>query len=121
MAGWAVGVWSGSKVKEAAAKFTEYMLGPDGDAIWVEDGGQVPGLLSTLESKKDLIARPGNEYLSVAAEGASKYGWLTPVDFSVGGYRQALDKAAQKIVIDGTDVTTALKQAEAEFNAANGH
>ena len=121
MAGWAVGVWSGSKVADEAGKFLEYMMGPEADAIWVEDGGQVPGLLSTLASKKDLIDQPGNEYLSVAAEGASKYGWLTPVDFSVGGYRQALDKAAQKIVVEGADVTAALEQANAEFNAANGH
>ena len=119
MAGWAVGVWSGSPQKEAAGKFVEYMLGPDGDPIWVEDGGQVPGLLSTLANMKDFIAQPGNEFLSVAAEGAAKYGWLTPIEFSVGGYRQVLNKATQRILVEGTDVTEALKEAEAEFNRQN--
>lgn len=119
MAGWAVGVWSGGQNKEAAGSFVEYMLGADGDKIWVEDGGQVPGLLSTLENMKDFIAQPGNEYLSVAAEGAAKYGWLTPIEFSVGGYRQALNKATQRILVDGIPVADALKEAEAEFNRAN--
>ncbi|SFZ85417.1 multiple sugar transport system substrate-binding protein [Devosia enhydra] len=119
MAGWAVGVWSGSANAEAAGSFVEYMLGPDGDPIWVEAGGQVPGLLSTLANMKDFIAQPGNEYLSVAAEGAARYGWLTPIEFSVGGYRQALNKAAQRILVEGTDVATALEDAEAEFNRLN--
>lgn len=119
MAGWAVGVWSGSPVKEQAGKFVEYMLGPDGDQVWVQDGGQVPGLLSTLASMKDFIAQPGNEFLSVAAEGSSKYGWLTPIDFSVGGYRQAINKAAQRIIVEGVAVEQALKEAGDEFNRAN--
>ncbi|AKR58221.1 hypothetical protein XM25_20990 [Devosia sp. H5989] len=119
MAGWAVGVWSGSQHKQEAGQFVQYMLGPDGDPIWVQDGGQVPGLLSTLGKMQDFIAQPGNEYLSVAAEGASKYGWLTPIDFSVGGYRQALNKAAQRILVDGVPVEQALKDAEDEFNRQN--
>lgn len=119
MAGWAVGVWSGSPNREAAGKFVEYMLGPDGDRIWVEDGGQVPGLLSTLTEMQDFIAQPGNEFLSVAAEGAAKYGWLTPIEFAVGGYRQALNKAAQRILVENADVKTALEDAEAEFNRLN--
>ncbi|HQZ12459.1 MAG TPA: sugar ABC transporter substrate-binding protein [Devosia sp.] len=119
MAGWAVGVWSGSPVKEQAGKFVEYMLGPDGDRVWVEDGGQVPGLLSTLENMKDFIAQPGNEFLSVAAEGSAKYGWLTPIEFSVGGYRQVLNKAAQRILVEGVAVEQALKDAADEFNRQN--
>lgn len=119
MAGWAVGVWSGSPNKEAAGRFVEYMLGAEGDKLWVEDGGQVPGLLSTLDVMQDFISQPGNEYLSVAAEGAAKYGWLTPIEFSVGGYRQVLNKAAQRILIDNVPVVDALKEAEAEFNRAN--
>jgi multiple sugar transport system substrate-binding protein len=119
MAGWAVGVWSGSKNKEAAGKFVEYMLGPDSDPIWVKVGGQVPGLLSTLEKAKDFIAQPGNEYLSVAAEGSAKYGWLTPIEFSVGGYRQVLNKASQRVIVDKVDPKSALEEAEAEFNRRN--
>ncbi|MHA6732402.1 hypothetical protein [Devosia sp. A369] len=119
MAGWAVGVWSGSNVKQEAGNFVEYMLGAESDKLWVELGGQVPGLLSTLTEMSDFIGQPGNEYLSVAAEGSAKYGWLTPIDFSVGGYRQALNKATQRILVEGVDTETALKDAEVEFNRQN--
>ncbi|MGN6466444.1 MAG: ABC transporter substrate-binding protein [Rhizobiaceae bacterium] len=121
MAGWAVGVWSKSKVKEDAGKFVEYMLGPDSDPIWVKVGGQLPGDKSTVAKVGDYLAKPGNEYLKVAAEGSARYGWLTPIDFSVGGYRQALNKAAQRIMVDGADVKTALADAATEFNRQNNH
>lgn len=119
MAGWAVGVWSKSKSKAEAGKFVEYMLGPDADKSWVTIGGQVPGLLSTLRNMADYMAQPGNEFLTVAAEGSAKYGWLTPIDFAVGGYRQVLNKAAQRILVEGVAVETALKDAELEFNRKN--
>jgi multiple sugar transport system substrate-binding protein len=119
MAGWAVGVWSKSKVKEDAGKFVEYMLGPDSDPIWVTVGGQLPGDNSTVAKVGNYLAKPGNEYLKVAAEGSAQYGWLTPIDFSVGGYRQALNKAAQHIMVDGADVKAALEDAAAEFNRQN--
>lgn len=119
MAGWAVGVWSGSPVEQAAGKFVEYMLGPDSDPIWVTVGGQLPGLKSTVAKVEDFIDQPGNEFLEVAAQGSANYGWLTPIDFSVGGYRQVLNKAAQRIIVEGVDVKTALEEAEAEFNRQN--
>jgi multiple sugar transport system substrate-binding protein len=119
MAGWAVGVWSGSEVKEQAGDFVEYMLGPDSDPIWVTLAGQLPGDKSTVAKVGDFLAQPENDYLKVASEGAANYGWLTPIDFSVGGYRQVLNKAAQRILVDGVAVDAALKDAEAEFNRQN--
>jgi multiple sugar transport system substrate-binding protein len=119
MAGWAVGVWSKSKVAEQAGKFVEYMLGPEGDKVWVEVGGQSPGLASTLDGLGDFTKQPGNEYLQVVSEGAAKYGWLAPIDFSIGGYRQILNKAAQAVVVNGTDPKKALEDASAEFNRSN--
>ncbi|KAB0265460.1 ABC transporter substrate-binding protein [Microvirga brassicacearum] len=116
MAGWAVGVWSGSKVKAQAGKFVEYMLGPDGDKLWVTSGGQSPGLQSTLNGLGDFTKQPGKAYLNVASEGSANYGWLAPIDFSAGGYRQALNKAGQRILVNGEDVKTSLERAEAEFN-----
>lgn len=119
MAGWAVGVWSKSPNAEQAAKFVEYMLGPEGDPIWVEDGGQSPGLASTLDKLPDFMGQPGNEFLKVVAEGSAKYGWLAPIDYSIGGYRQILNKAAQRVVVNGQDPKAALEEAEAEFNRAH--
>jgi len=119
MAGWAVGVWSKSPVQEQAGKFVDYMLGPDGDKLWVEEGGQSPGLVSTLEGLGDFPQQPGNEYLQVVSEGSAKYGWLAPIDFSIGGYRQSLNKAAQAVVVNGTDPQQALEDAASEFDRAN--
>lgn len=119
MAGWAVGVWSKSTQKAEAGKFVEYMLGSEAEKIWVTVGGQSPLMASTASAVKDYIDKPGNGYIRVASEGSSKYGWLTPIDFNVGGYRQALNKATQRILIDGIGVKEALVEAEARFNRQN--
>lgn len=119
MAGWAVGVWSKSRVAEQAGRFIEYMLGPDGDRLWVQIGGQSPGLASTLDQLGDFMGQPGNEYLRVVSEGSARYGWLPPIDFSIGGYRQILNKAAQNVIVSKTDPRQALEKATADFNRSN--
>lgn len=120
LAGWSVGIWSGSESKEPAAKFVDYMMSDPGDKIWTETGGQIPGKKSTLTELKDVVSQPGNEYLAIAARGAAESGWLTPIDFSVGGYRQALNRATQQIIVDGKDAKSALSEAEEHFNRQNG-
>ncbi|MBS7697602.1 MULTISPECIES: sugar ABC transporter substrate-binding protein [unclassified Chelatococcus] len=119
MAGWAVGVWSGSKNQELAGRFLEYMTGPEGDSIWVTVGGQAPTLGTTIKSLGSYFDKPGNSYMTVTTEGARNFGWLAPIDFGVGGYRQALNKAAQNVVVNGADPKTALEEAEKEFNRRN--
>ncbi|MBX9462279.1 MAG: sugar ABC transporter substrate-binding protein [Aquamicrobium sp.] len=119
MAGWAVGVWSKSQVAEQAGEFVEYMLGPDGDKAWVEIGGQSPGLGSTLDHLGDFANQPGNEYLRVVSTGSAKHGWLAPIEYSIGGYRQILNKAAQNVVVNGADPKQALEEAGAEFNRSH--
>ena len=120
MAGWSVGIWSGSKAQEAAAKFVDFMMAEPGDKIWTEVGGQIPGMKSTLSELHSFISQPGNEYLAIAARGAAEAGWLTPIDFSVGGYRQALNRATQQVIVEGKDVKAALTEAEEHFNRQNG-
>ncbi|MCO5090994.1 sugar ABC transporter substrate-binding protein [Bosea sp. (in: a-proteobacteria)] len=119
MAGWAVGVWSKSPVKREAGQFVDYMLGALGDKVWVEVGGQSPALASTLDGLGDFAKQPGNEYLRTVAEGSAKYGYLPPIDISIGGYRQILNKAAQHVVVGKTAPKKALEDAAAEFNRAN--
>jgi multiple sugar transport system substrate-binding protein len=119
MAGWAVGVWSKGQQKEEAGKFVEYMLGGEAEKIWVTVGGQSPLMASTAKAVSSFVDQPGNGYIRVAAEGATKYGWLTPIDFNVGGYRQALNKATQRIIVEGVPVKTALEEAETRFNRQN--
>lgn len=119
MAGWAVGIWSGSDNTEEAAKFLEYMSGPEADRLWVEVGGQIPASASTLEEMSDFFSRPENEFVVTAARGIADYGWISPVKFSVGGYRQALNKAAQNVITGGMEVMPALEEAEQQFNRQN--
>lgn len=119
MAGWAVGIWSGGKNKPLAGKFLEFMSTGEQDRIWVETGGQLPGAPSTLAAMTEFMARPENAYLSVAARGVKDYGWISPVEFGVGGFRQALNKAAQDVIVGGVDPKTALENAEKRFNQQN--
>lgn len=119
MAGWAVAVWSGSKNREVAARFVDFMTGPPGDKHWVVTGGQTPALASTAAALPDFFRDPANAYLTVASRGSAEAGWLTPIDFSVGGYRQVLKKAAQEVVINNTDPKAALEAAERDFNRRN--
>lgn len=119
MAGWATGVWSGGRNKALAGKFLEFMSLGDADRLWVEVGGQLPGAPSTLETMKAFTALPANAYLTTAALGVAKYGWIPSVDYGVGGYRQALNKAAQDVIVGNVDPKTALEAAEKRFNQQN--
>ncbi|MFB8343865.1 ABC transporter substrate-binding protein [Brucella cytisi] len=120
MAGWSVGIWSGSKVQASAGKFVDYMLSEPGDAIWTTVGGQIPGMQTNLVTLQDFLKEPGNEFFSVAAKGSSEAGWLTPINIPVGGYRQELNKAMQHIIVDKAEPRAALKEAEEAFNRQHG-
>jgi multiple sugar transport system substrate-binding protein len=119
MAGWAVGMWSGGRNKPLAAKFLEFMSVGDSDRLWVEVGGQLPGAPSTLAKMPDFMARPENAYLATAAAGVKDWGWIAPVAFGVGGFRQALNKAAQDVIVGNVDPKAALEAAERRFNQQN--
>ena len=44
---------------------------------------------------------------------------FTLLEFGVGGYRQAMNKAAQDVIVGGVDPMTALEDAERRFNRQN--
>lgn len=117
--GWAVGVWSKSKNKEAAGKFVEHLFSGESDELWVTKGGQAPVRKSTLESARGFFDDPANSYLKVMSEGFAKYGWLEPWTYRVSGWAMDLNNAIQSILVKGVGVTDALKQAENEFNSRN--
>ena len=119
MAGWATGVWAGGRNRELAGRFVEYMASPEADRHWVTAGGQTPVLTSTPARLAEFFAKPENEYLKVASQGSSTAGWLAPVTYGVGGYRQVLNKAAQEVVINNVSPKAAMEAAEAEFNRRN--
>lgn len=120
IAGWCVGVWSGSKVKEGAGKFVEYMMNPESDSLWVTKGGQPPMRKSTLQREAKFFADPKNAYLSVIAEGFSKAGWAQPTEFKISGWRTDLNNVCQNVLANGMPLNDALASAEKAFNDRNG-
>lgn len=111
--GWSVGVWQGSKNKEAAEKFVAYMASKDSDKLWADKAGQIPGRKSTLESDTSLP-----DYIKTAAEGVAKNGWRPPLDVSTAGWIDDVNEAAQNVVLNGQAPEAALKASVEKFNAA---
>jgi len=118
--GWAVGVWSKSKVRDEAGKFLEYMMSSEADKLWVIDGGQVPIRKSTITSMGDFFSKPENDYLRITAEGFAKYCYVTPTAFPIPSWREDLNAVAQDVVYNNTDPLTALQKMQKEFNTRVG-
>ena len=119
LTGWSVGVWSGSKHKQEAGKFVEWMFLPENDAKWVQVGGQAPMMNSTPELLKDFLADPGNAYILDTVTCLNEAGWPQSTNYPASGWRGDFTGAMQKIIINGTDPLTALKEAESDFNSRN--
>jgi multiple sugar transport system substrate-binding protein len=118
--GWAVGVWSKSKVLPEAGKFLEYMSGPEADKLWVLDGGQVPMRKSTIAALGDFFNKPENEFLKITADGFTNYCYATPTAFPIPSWREDLNAAAQDVVYNNTDPAAALQKVQKDFNARVG-
>lgn len=118
-AGWAVAMWSHGKNMPAAAKWVEFLTGPEADAVWIQKAGQLPATPEGKAASAEYLGKPENQYLSVAAEGVQKYGWIVPTNLSVAGFRQVLNKAAQEVLTGKATPEAALKAAEATFNRTN--
>jgi multiple sugar transport system substrate-binding protein len=118
--GWAVSVWSKSKVIDEAGMFLEYMMSPEADRLWVLDGGQVPIRKSTITSMKDFFEKPENEYLKITAEGFAKYCYATPTAFPIPSWREDLNAVAQDVIYNNTAPKVALEKMQREFNTRVG-
>lgn len=118
--GWCVGVWSGSKHKQEAGKFLEYMASPEADQMWVVTGGQVPMRRSTLTACKEFLEKPENQYIMDAYTCLTQAAWANPTEFTVTGWRDDQAQVMQDVLVNGADAMTALQAAEAAFNDRNG-
>lgn len=118
-AGWAVSIWSRGRNLEQAARFVDHMMGPDSDRLWVESAGQLPASSAMLRERPDYFAQAQNEFLAVSARGMADYGWIAPIAYPVGGFRPILNKAVQRVLVDGIEPLAALEEAEREFNRRN--
>lgn len=117
--GWFVGVWSGSKNKEMAGKFLEYMYSPEADELWVKTGGQAPVRKSTLVTLADYINTTENQYLAVLSE-AFASGWIPSDDMTLTGWKFDLNKAVLNAKVEGMSIPDALAASAKEFNDRNG-
>lgn len=116
--GWCVGIWSGSKNKEAAGKFLEAMISPESDKLWVEVAGQVPIRQSTAQTCADYLADPNNKYLVDAADAIVKS--ATPsTDYVTVGWKVDQKQVVQDVLVNGKDPMEALQSAEKAFNDRN--
>lgn len=118
--GWCVGVWSGSKVKDAAGKFVEAMMSPEADELWVTLGGQLAVRKSTVENLSDFYQNPDNHYLTIVADGIANAGWPQPTDYPVSSWKNDLNNAAQKVLVDKVSIPDALSSVAKDFNERNG-
>lgn len=113
--GWFVGVWSGSKNKEAAGKFLEKMYSPESDLKWVEMGGQAPVRKSTLEK---LTIDENNKYLADMVD-AFNNGWFVSNAKTFSGWKINLNECIQAVIGTNVDPMSALETAANQFNIAN--
>ena len=117
LAGWSVGVWSGSEATEAAADFVAHLSSPEADKQWLLDAQQPPLYASTAEENADFLDEPENEFLSVALEGSEDYGWLPPTDVPTAGWREALNTAVQQVLLGEATAEEAMAAAEQSVGA----
>jgi len=119
--GWNVCIWSKSKHKEEAGRFLELMISPEFDKRWVEEGGQVPMLKSTVEGMKEFFAQPQNQYLSTTLDILQKNAAVNSTKFAESGYPKDLNKAMQLVMVEGYTIEQALAKTAQEFNERNGN
>lgn len=113
--GWSLGVWSGSKHKELAGKFVEFLSSKEADRLWVMDGASVPVRKSTIKENPQFFNDPKNAFLVDVAEEAVDYGWFAPEGLKFG-WNEEIMRAAQDVITNKTDPKAAMEKAEAAFN-----
>ena len=115
LGGWQVVMWSGSKQKAEAGKFVQALFSKSGGEHWVKTGGQLPVRRSLLkdpffDDKKNAFLK---DQIRAMDSPASVFIWP---GLNLAGYQEDIHVAAQKIILQGADVLTTLKEAEEAFN-----
>lgn len=118
-AGWNLGVWSGSKHKDVAGEFLEYVCSVEADELWVTEAQQIPLRKSTLEKCADFLALPTNEWLAVAKDILDNYAYIQDTSFTASGINEDLQNAFLLAYVEGYTVEEALAQIEKDFIERN--
>jgi multiple sugar transport system substrate-binding protein len=118
VSGWAASVWSKSPQKALAGKFVEYISNRESDTLWTVEGGAVPIRKSTIKNNAAFFAEPKNAYLAEIAAAMLDAGWFPPQNAGQG-WNEELNRAAQDVLANNTDVKAALEKAQNNFNRSN--
>ncbi len=113
VSGWWVAAWKDSPRIEAAGKFIDYMVSPQGVKLWSEVGGQVPTRRSLLEDP--YFQKPETAWVSTMIDAWSANSWMEPTACNTRSLQGVLNEATSRALVDGIDAKTALEEAEAKF------
>ena len=116
--GFSVGVWSGSKSKELAGKWVEFISSREADALWTMEGRVVPIRKSTIKNNEAFFTNPNNAYLAAVSAEMIEYGWFAPEN-AAAGWNEEFNRAAQDVLVNNADPKAALQKVEAAYNRAN--
>ena len=118
--GWSAGVWSGSKNKDAAGAFLEYMTGKEADKLWTMEALQNPIHRSTIEDNPDFFNLPENQFFKVIND-AINAGYIGHNDagYNMTSWKQDFNVAVSNATMNGMTISEALEQAENDYNSRN--
>jgi ABC-type glycerol-3-phosphate transport system substrate-binding protein len=108
-------MWNGSQHKSEASKFVQALFSKSGTDRWVKIGKQLPARVSAL--KDPFFDDPKNAFLKEQLNGmespAPVYIWP---GLNLTNSQEDYSVAVQRIILQGADVMSALKEAEEAFN-----
>jgi multiple sugar transport system substrate-binding protein len=116
VSGWWIAIWNKSQHIQEAAKFVDYMVGPEGVRLWATVGGQVPTRKSLLADP--MFKQPDNVWVNTMVDAWSAWSWMEPTACNTRTLQTVLNEAVHRVVLQKTDATAALKEAEAKFGEA---
>jgi multiple sugar transport system substrate-binding protein len=119
VAGWHMGVWSGSQKKEAAGKFLGYLMSKEADVKWVTQANQLPLRVSTLNEYSSVFDEPSNAWMKVAADVVANHAYTYSTEYTVSGFSYDLQNAMIRCYVDGLTPEGALIEASESFIARN--
>lgn len=116
VSGWWVAEWAKSPRLAEAAKFVDYMVGPEGVKLWSTVGGQVPSRKSLLSDP--FFQQPENGWVKTMIDAWSASSWMEPVECNTRTLQSGLNEALARVMQDKISPKDALAEAEKKFAEA---
>jgi multiple sugar transport system substrate-binding protein len=119
VAGWHMGVWSGSQNKQMTGEFLASLMSEEADVKWVTQANQLPLRKSTLAQNASVFEQPENAWMQVAADIVANHSYTYSTEYSVSGFSLDLKNAMIRSYVDGIAPADALQEASDSFIARN--